>query len=420
MIDPDSETADSDASELPSPIGEGELVSESEMKPFSIPTLFVIFMFGVVGPVVCHLITLLGAPDEPEWQSGNLDDKLGFLLACKCGWPMFPLLGFSIFCLGKVGLDERQAAKSWVRFGVFTGVPITAWYLFAFSLSFGGGLGVELVAELGTQLEGWFRSLVGLLIAAGFLLALIYGFYWTSKVDKFGWGYVVVALVVCAALIVNAGSIAIAQLVVLFVSLPFILPLVLSTPLAFLVYLGMSIRIFVKHRDELRFSIAELMVAMTWLGGFFGAARAVITMSLIEYEKLPLEPPERCYVATAAAQGHPTIVKSIKLPATKGQSVFVNQQLTTFKTAELTLRSISPSAHRVFRFIYNRVGPPLATMLNTPMLATLTYLSLKPAEWSCWLCLRILLGGRTLRRTKNLYFERAAAVVNSRSHEKPF
>ena len=398
MFEPDHETVDSDTTELPVPIGEGELVSASGMKPLLTPERIAIFAFCVVGPIVFHLAILAGGLSiMVDWQSGNLREKFGFLLRGGCGWPMFPLLGFSIFCLSKVGFDERQTTKRWVRFGVFTGVPITAWYLFAFCLLFGG-----------------FVGLIGWLLAAGIFLTCTYGLYLGIKFLLSEDDVWLIALgFVCFVVVVG---LAISDLIG-FLLLPFIIPLVLSTPLAFLVYLGMSIRIFVKHRAELRFSIAELMAGMTWLGVFFGAARAAITMSLAEYAKLPLEPPQGCYVATAAAQGYPAIVKSSKLPAMKGQSVFVNQQLTTFKTAELTLRASFPAAHRAFRFIYNRVGPPLAAMLSTPMLATLAYLSLKPAEWMCWLCLRILLGGRTLRRTKNLYFERAAVVANSRSHE---
>ena len=42
-------------------------------------------------------------------------------------------------------------------------------------------------------------------------------------------------------------------------------------------------------------------------------------------------------------------------------------------------------------------------MLHGSLLATIAYLSLKPAEWFCWLALRVLLDRKTLRLGQHLY-----------------
>ena len=398
MIEPDPPTTDS------TPATQwGEVVPASRPTPIPMAIRIAIFGFGIVVPIVCHLLTLNHPPSPPEWQSGALRHKLGYLLSGRCGWPMFPLLGFAMFCLGMVTIVEKQAAKGWVRFGVFTGVLVTVWYLFAFSLSFGGV----------------FLGPIGLLLGAGIFLLVIYGIYLACTIIKNNEDKGIVALVFLFGGIILVSSFVwgFEGLTALFI-IPFFVSLILSTPLAFLVYLGMSIRIIRIYREDLRYSIAELMGAVTWLAMFFAAIRATITNSLAEYAQLPLEPPEGCYIATAAANGHPAIVGSHRLSAVMGQPVFVNQQLTTFKAAELVLRAISPGSHRAFRFVYNRIGPPLAAMLGSRLLASLAYLSLKPAEWLCWLTLRILLGRDNLHRTINLYLDRAAAALARQSQKQ--
>ena len=359
-------------------------------RPIRLPMCIVIWTFGIVVPIICHLITIEDPPQTPEWQSGRLSDKLGFVLSGKCGWPMYPLLGFPIFCLGMVLVNERNAKKRWVRFGLFTGVPVTAWYLFAF------GQGTE--------------GIIPLLVSATFCLLVVYGLIWgfqflckkfnDEEVKSVVRGIsVILVILLLIAIVATHGF-------VFFV--PIIFALYLSTPFAFLIYLLMSIRLLKQYPLD-RFSIAELMAGITWLGALLGALRATITLSIEEYSKLPLEPPEGCYIATAAAKGYPAIVGSQKLPAAAGEPVWVNSQLTTFKIAELALRSVWPRAHRALRFFYNRIGPCLAARLGTPVAATLAYMTLKPAEWTCRFLLRIVLGRKALGRASKLYLDRANA-----------
>lgn len=346
-------------------------------------------------PFICHLLTSLGPPEAAEWQSGALSDKLSFVLCFQCGWPMLPLLAFAMFCLAQVLLDEKQAAKSWVRFGVFTGMPITAWYIFVFGRA---------------SAVGFFWLLVGGLTT----VAVAYGLWCglsklRQKIPEQRQAttvFVIVIVLILLSFLAGVGG------PIGLLLLPVFLSFALATPLAFLAYLGMSIRIVRMYGSDLRFSMAELLAGMTWLGLLFAAIRQSIELSFAQYSQLPLEPPEGCYVATAAAQGYPAIVGSHQLLAVDKQPVFVNRQLTTFKIAELTLRAISPVAHRVFRFVYNCLGPRLAALLSFPLAATLAYLSLKPAEWVCRLTLRILLGRKLLQQASNLYFDRVKAAAN--------
>ena len=188
---------------------------------------------------------------------------------------------------------------------------------------------------------------------------------------------------------------------------PLLLLLILSTPLAFLVYLGVSIEILLRHAPARRFTLSQLMAWVTWLTAFAAALQKTIALSFAEYSQLPLNPPGGCYVATAAAKGHPAVVGSQSLPSATDQPAIVNQQLATFKAAELTLQAISPTAHRWFRFFYDRLGPRAAAKLRGPLSATAAYLCLKPAEWMCQIGLRILLGRSTYQLGKKLYHARA-------------
>jgi len=349
-------------------------------------------IYGILLPIGGHFTTISHAPDSARWQSGQLSDKLSFVLSGECGWPVFPFLIFSMVCLGMVVLNETWAfTKQWVRFGIFSGVIICGCYLLAFSFTVVNNL----------------IAVIPLLFGAGVWLLGVNGLIWLLQnatdfpiaiksipKEVMTVGGTVLFVIACA--IIGLGVIEIFPL-------PIFALLLISTPLAFLTYLGVSIRILKLHPLARRLSIAELMTWVTWLAALAVALRKTIELSFAQYSQLPLEPPDDCYVATAAAKGYPRIVGSQSLPAATDQPMVVNAQLATFKAAELTLRVISPNGHRVFRFFYDRLGPRAANMLHGSLLATIAYLSLKPAEWFCWLALRVLLDRKTLRLGQHLY-----------------
>ena len=348
--------------------------------------------YGILLPIVCHLFTALGAPSSAAWQSGKFEDKMSFVLSGECAWPTFLLLTFSMVSMGKVILDETDAiSNAWVRLGIFSGVFVCGWYVYAFSL---------------TEMHNSF-SLFGLLLGAAIWLLVVHGGIWLiqflfNRYDPiFGW----VAVSIGTMIIVLTGANG---------SGPFgaiLLVLILSTPLAFLVYFWMSIRILMLHEPARRFTLSQLMAWVTWFSAYALALQKTIALSFAKYAELPLEAPENCYVATAASKGYPLIVGSQSLSTTTDQPMTVNQQLATFKAAELTLRAVSPQAHRMFRFVYNHLGPRAAAKLRGPVSATAAYLCLKPAEWLCRIVLRILLGHQTYKLSKELYRARAKQVA---------
>jgi hypothetical protein len=128
------------------------------------------------------------------------------------------------------------------------------------------------------------------------------------------------------------------------------------------------------------------------LAAFMSACRWSIVKSLEAYAELPVNPTGDCYVASAAAYGHPRLVSSETCVTSSGGIVPVNNQLRTLKAAELTLRALTPSGHRIARCVYDRLGPLAARRLANPYLADLVYLALKPAEWLSFLILACVLG----------------------------
>jgi hypothetical protein len=112
------------------------------------------------------------------------------------------------------------------------------------------------------------------------------------------------------------------------------------------------------------------------------------------YAQLPTENPGNCYIASAAAYGHPALVGSEPVATTDGGTVRVNQQLRVLKATELAMFVIAPPLHRLSRRIYNCLGPVAAHRLTNPHLADLAYLVLKPAEWASCAVLKRILGIR--------------------------
>ncbi|MCA9447901.1 MAG: hypothetical protein KC931_12350 [Candidatus Omnitrophica bacterium] len=97
--------------------------------------------------------------------------------------------------------------------------------------------------------------------------------------------------------------------------------------------------------------------------------------------KATLPPPGDCFIATAAAQGHPSIVHSWEITDEDGRIHRVNRQLLTLKEFEVRLMKSAPRFHAALREVYNRVGPMGARIIRPKLLADLAYFALKPVEW---------------------------------------
>jgi hypothetical protein len=126
-----------------------------------------------------------------------------------------------------------------------------------------------------------------------------------------------------------------------------------------------------------------------WILAYIAALRFDILKMHELYAALPPTPPD-CYIATAAARGHPWFVHAWTVQRTDGKSMQINVQLQRLKCVELALLAVNPRLHKILRRIYDKVGKALAHCIQHSYLADLAYLLLKPCEWVGRLVLKLI------------------------------
>jgi hypothetical protein len=147
-------------------------------------------------------------------------------------------------------------------------------------------------------------------------------------------------------------------------------------------------------RKLLRERPVKLGESIAFMSGTLPFWIASLIQSQKFHQQLPDQPPD-CFVVTAASLGHSSLVGPFFKCQRQCCIRQANQQLMTFWAFEQLWVSKSPRSHRLFRAIYNRVGPRLAARIRNPWLADMAYLMLKPAE-----LLASLLNSHCYTRTK--------------------
>ncbi|MBX3471199.1 MAG: hypothetical protein KF878_30395 [Planctomycetes bacterium] len=118
-------------------------------------------------------------------------------------------------------------------------------------------------------------------------------------------------------------------------------------------------------------------------------ATALVVQRMNErWAALPTEDPN-CFVATAAARGHPRLTGAAAVRLAHGRVLSVTRQIRALKAFELALAALLPRGHRALRWTYDRLGPPVARRLG-PATATLAFVLLLPAQAAAEVALRIL------------------------------
>ena len=325
---------------------------------------------GVILPMICFAI---GYPDQPAWQSGRVKDYAALLMSHQASLPLYPILIGSVVSLALLALRPARFAKNgWVWLGILGGVVLAVEYWLLFQAAMG---------DLGTR---WWlpkRCFLALFLSAIAVAVPWFGGAWII------WGIGRLSTKYKVAAITALG-------LILLIGLPnaAVLSLICSTPWAVAAY-GSAAVWLVRQRKTpyLRFTLAQLLAAVTWLSVNFALWRTAFQLMLVKYASLPLQPPHDCFVCSAAARGHRWIVRSEPYLCDDGKVYVANDQLRTLKAFELMIAVLSPALHRAMRRGYNRVGPLLAAALSHPLAADAAYFTLKPLEWlrarcfaSCW------------------------------------
>jgi hypothetical protein len=334
--------------------------SEIEVPPVSLPFPLVWWgrvlygLFVTVLPVFSFWATDLL---KPEWQAGKLQDYLILLLFPEASLLFFPLLTYSIVCYLLLLIEPTRFSGSFiVRAGIYTGVLLSLHYS---------------VVVLLYSLDEYIYVIIPVWISP-------FVFLWTYRwaVSKWTVSTVHKFLFVSLVVVILIGTLATRGSVPFLI---FILLIMAASFWSFLIALRASVWLFKNHETKLTFPRGLGLTA--WLGAYVLAWRYDIIKMYELYAALPPQPPPDCYIATAAARGHPQFVSSWTVKRAGGKSMQVNRQLQLLKCAELALLAIHPRMHKSLRGIYDVLGKWLAHRIQNPFVADMAYLFLKPWEW---------------------------------------
>ena len=311
-------------------------------------------LFVTIMPILSFWATEL---IRPEWQDGKLSSHLILLLSPKASLYFFPLLAYSILSYWFLLYAPDRFSRSFViQLGIYTGVVLAFQYCI-----------IVLVYSLDSYIQIFFAVWLSSLIVPWIYRRVVAA--WTaSRVNSFLLVFAVVVVLVGSLL--TRGSLLFLILIFLTAAAPF---------WSFLIAWRISIWLLRNHEAPLTLLSGSAVIG--WGTVYILAWRYDIFKMFELYAALPKAQPN-CYIATAAAQGHPSFVGSYTVLHADGKSMQVNGQLQRLKGAELALMAVHPRAHTLLRKIYDVVGKALARRMKNPFVADVAYLSLKPVEWS--------------------------------------
>lgn len=325
---------------------------------------FIFGLFVIAAPIFNFtLIEVLA----PEWQDGQFSSYVDLFLLPEASLWFFPLIVYAVTSYILLLWNTDRYSRSFIiRLGIYTGTFLALQYSLLTLFALEGPpsttiivLAVFIVPLLFARFHRWLiskwraSSVNGVLIGIG-IAALITGMIFMET-----------PMAPFVLLLMFAG-----------VSAPF---------WSFLIALRAS-RWLWKHH-EMAPTLPRGLGIFVWLSAYTLALRFNILKMFELYNVLPTEPPN-CYVATAAAKGHPRFVGSREVMLANGKSMRINRQLQRLKAAEIALMGVSVPSHRMMRRVYNVVGKWLAAYIQNPILADVAYLILLPVEWGAFTVLK--------------------------------
>jgi hypothetical protein len=326
--------------------------------------------FGFVLPLICFGISAcFRYPFSPRWQSGEWNRYILFIPDGRTGYPFYPLL---LYCMLSLCVFVTRPALSrllLVRMGLYSGLVLSVQYSW--------------IQIWGTGLNS--LLLTGVALGSNIILfGIVKGL---ERIPRKPFIYLCISsgaiAVLSAFLPVGSGNFRFGILPAEGFVVAGIFCLMFGPALCFGVYLRVSLLAMKVNRDTHQPGdvFKTVLAWIPWLGACAGAWRWSIHNAIEAYSRLPTSPPG-CYIASAAAAGHPKFVGSTPVSAVDGSVYLTNQQLRRFKCVEIGLASVCPRVHHIIRRIYDDLGPPMAAYIGShPLRADAAYLLLKPIEW---------------------------------------
>ncbi len=323
-----------------------------------------LFFAGVVFPVGCFIVAADSPPTiDTPWQSGRTADYVALLLTWPGYAPFLPLVVFSQICLAAWLIVPESGRRMIIRLGIYSGLVMSLQFL----------LFVLMTTAILTFLVAAVVGPVFALIVAACV-----------RIPRYTRQFAIRHVLILTAVV--AVIIAIARLIGVPLNADLWLPamqsilmyILMAAPvLCVIAYTRATIAVAPQaepHQGKYGW-VAETAV---WVVGWAGAWKLALDIMLVEYSKLPTTDPN-CYVSSAAAHGHPTLVGTCRC----GDGVQpMNLQTRRLKFLEIVLKAALPGIHFRLRRVYDRVGPALARQCRRSIwFADATYLMLKPIEW---------------------------------------
>jgi hypothetical protein len=361
--------------------------------PLSKTSRWMLALGGIILPILCHLSTYDGLPaNNATWQSGELHDRISFVLTPRAGFVLYPFLAFAMIALCRHLFPRSGDVRHfWIGFGITNGILVSLWYI-----------GVFVVVLTGQDSFDPASTLVAFATFAllGLVPLVIWGFVTATKsvskrlgLSAWKGGATLFLLYVSIASLVSWMLERDQELLVAIsgsLMTPFVFGVWFAPIWSLLTYSLVGLRWFTIDRTTRQFSLLQMMGLVTYAAGLITTCRASVWLSLSAYLQLPIEQPNSCYVATAACKGHRSIVGT----RPTGVPFPVNRQLQVLKAFEISLQTLFPEGHRMLRRIYDVVGPRFAKRINRPWKADIAFALLKPCEWIAAATLFVLLGRR--------------------------
>ena len=341
-----------------SPVQEEPKVSSPV--PYKIWGRILFGLFVTVIPVIAFFVVEVL---QPDWQNGRFESYIALFLQPEASLLFFILLAYSVVCyLFLLAAPVHFSRFFPVRFGIYTGtllalqysITILVWSFFsnAYFIILIWISPLALIFLYRLAINKWNPENVNRSLLILMLAGLIIGAFWN--------GYDVFYFVLAGLIILSPFG-------------------------SFLIALRASVWLFNNH--ETRFTLLHGLGVTAWLTSYVTAWRYDIIKTYELYAALPTQPPSDCYIATAAAYGHPQFVHSWTVQ-NYGKSMKVNRQLQILKFAELGLMAVNPRLHKMTRRFYDTVGKYAAGRIRNPFVADAAYFLLKPWEW----CAVLMLG----------------------------
>jgi len=337
---------------------------------------------GIVLPIICLAVAGMGHMLGPEWQSGAWHDKTIMLVWSSVGWPLYPLCLFAMAGMAVALVSVRWTARVAVcRWGLYSGIPLSMVYMVL--------LAIAIAKPHDTVWQNfWYVAAVsGAEVLGGTVVSLVLLACWYVT-TRWGtlrlWLAVLGGLMLMVALAAGVAALAggrrgLGEIVGPCIFLPMAGILAGSPGLALAAYGVMAIRVACHENKPWTPYWLRLTAALAWLAALGGAWKIAAALAVTEYAKLPTTDPS-CYIGTAAARGHRWLVGAAPVDNVPG-GLRINDQVRYCKAFEVILAATCPGLHNALRRLYDTIGPVLARKIQTPWLADLAYLLLKPAEW---------------------------------------